>query len=78
MMKMKEIQLPEESRIFTKAELKILKERLAGSKKDPHSLYASRVKPKIIELLKWFKIRRILQKLVEPREKAGKRKIPKD
>lgn len=52
-----------QSKIFTGAELKSLNKRLAGSKKDPTGIYASRVKPKLLELLEWFKIKGKLLKL---------------
>lgn len=56
-----------ESRIFTKGELKALDERLKGSKKDVHGTFAGRVKPKLIELFEWFKIRKKLEKLLKPK-----------
>jgi hypothetical protein len=54
----------EESKIFTAAELKALKNRLSGSKKDYTGIYSARVKPKIKELLEWFKIKNKLKKLL--------------
>ena len=62
--------IPNNSRIFPKSELKILRERIQGSKKDPHGTFAGRVKPKIIELLEWFKCKKNLEKLIKPRNKA--------
>ncbi len=53
------------SKIFTQAEIKALDNRIKGSKKDPTGIFAARVKPKIIELLAWFKKRKILEKLVK-------------
>ena len=41
------------SRLFTKAELKSLNERLEGSKKDHTGIFASRVKPKTGQSV-WF------------------------
>ena len=58
-----------QSRIFTKYELKSLNERFKGSRKDPYGTFASRVKPKIKELLEWFKLRKKLEKLVKPRNR---------
>ena len=53
------------SRIFTEAELKSLRERVEGSKKDPTGIFSARVKPKIEELLYyWFKERGKLDKIV--------------
>lgn len=52
------------SLIFTDAELKSLDERMAGSKKDPHGTFSGRVRPRIIELLEWFKIKKQLEKLI--------------
>lgn len=51
------------SHIFTTAELKALKEREAGKKADPTGIYASRVKPKLKEILTWNKntIKRLLK-----------------
>ena len=57
-----------ESKIFTSGELRALDERLKGSKKDLHGTFAGRVKPKIIELLEWFKIRKKLKKLLKPKK----------
>ena len=53
------------SKIFTQAEIKALDNRIKGSKKDPTGIFAARVKPKIIELLSWFKKRKILERLVK-------------
>ena len=61
--------IPHKSSVFPKSELKILRERLQGLKKDPHGTFAGRVKPKIIELLEWFKFKKNLEKLVKPRNK---------
>ncbi|MEK6878038.1 MAG: hypothetical protein AABY22_00440 [Nanoarchaeota archaeon] len=54
----------QKSKIFTNAELKALNERIAGSKKDSTGIFSGRVKPKIFELLGWFKERNQLKKLV--------------
>ena len=45
------------SKLFTGAELKSFNERFEGSKKDPTGIFASRVRPKMIELLDWFKLK---------------------
>ena len=55
----------ETSKIFTQTELKTLNDRIKGSKKDPTGIFAARVKPKVIEILSWFKKRKILEKLVK-------------
>jgi len=62
--------IPNRSRVFPKSELKMLRERIQGSKKDPHGTFAGRVKPKIIELLEWFKFKKNLETLIKPRNKA--------
>jgi hypothetical protein len=62
--------IPNNSNIFTESELKILRDRIQGSKKDPHGTFAGRVKPKIIELLEWLELKKNLEKLVKPRNKA--------
>ena len=54
-----------ESKLFTKAELDSLNKRLDGSKKDPTGIFASRVKPKLIELIEWFKIKAKIKKLLD-------------
>lgn len=54
----------DESRLFTEAELKSLNDRLEGSKKDPTGIFASRVKPKLIELMEWFKSKGKIKKIL--------------
>lgn len=54
-----------ESKLFTRAENKILQERIKGSRKDPHGIYAGRVKPKLKEILEWIKKADILSKLLK-------------
>lgn len=55
-----------QSKIFTEAEHKSLKERLKGSKKDNTGIFSTRVKPKIRELLDhWFPQKRQLKKSIE-------------
>lgn len=52
--------------IFTKAEQGALNKRLCGSKDDKNGIYASRVKPKIKELLEvWFPKKKELSKLIQ-------------
>ncbi len=52
--------------IFTKAEQDALRKRLDGSKEDKNGIYASRVKPKIKELLEvWFPKKKELKKIVQ-------------
>ena len=53
------------SKIFTEAELKEIERRKEGNKTDKTGIFSSRVKPKIIELLDWFKKRKELKKLIE-------------
>lgn len=62
----------EKSKLFTNAELKRLHERFNGSLKDKDGMYASRVKPKLIELLEWFKVRVKIVKLLETPKKKHK------
>jgi hypothetical protein len=53
------------SRIFTKAEIEALERRFKGEKKDPTGIYASRVKPKLIEILEvWFPKKNRIKKTV--------------
>jgi len=51
--------------LFTPAEEKALERRLEGDKADPTGIYAARVKPKIKELLLWFKKKRELERLLK-------------
>jgi hypothetical protein len=60
-----------QSRIFSNSELKALHNRLKGRKDDPCGTFANRVKPKIIELFQWFKMRKKLQKLLESSKKKN-------
>ncbi len=54
------------SRIFTDAEQEALNKRLTGSKEDANGIYASRVKPKVKELLEvWFLKKKELEKIVQ-------------
>ena len=54
-----------QSKLFTKAELKEIERRKKGNKADKTGIFSARVKPKIIELLEWFKKRHELKKLIE-------------
>jgi len=55
-----------ESKLFTKAELKALDERLKGSKKDKAGIFFGRIKPKIKEMLEhWIPQKNKLKKLIE-------------
>lgn len=55
-----------ESKIFTNAEHIALSKRLNGDKRDPTSIYASRVKPKLKEMFEvWFKKKDEIEKLLE-------------
>ena len=56
-----------QSKIFTQAELQEIDRRKKGDKSDKFGLFSSRVKPKIIELLDWFKKRTELKKLIKQR-----------
>ncbi len=54
--------------IFTNKELDIMEDRkneVKGIKADPHGTFASRIKPKIMEILSWFSKRKMLKKLIE-------------
>lgn len=54
------------SKIFTKAELKALDERLKGSKKDKTGIFFGRIKPKIEEMLEhWIPQKNKLKKLIK-------------
>ena len=53
-----------QSKIFTQAELTALNQRIKGSKKDPTGIFSRRVKPKILEILSWFKRRKELEKVI--------------
>ena len=55
------------STIFTQAELKELESRSKGSRKDYTGIFASRVKPKIIELFHWFRQKDKLAELIIPK-----------
>ena len=58
------------SRIFTNKELEVMEDRkneVKGIKADPHGTFATRIKPKIIELLNWFSKRKMLRRLIEKR-----------
>lgn len=51
--------------VFTKAERSLLEERLKGERKDPHGLFANRIKPKVCELLSvWFPRKKELEKVI--------------
>lgn len=66
----------QKSNIFTEAELQALQDRRKGKKADPTGIYNARVKPKLLELLDWFKIRKEIQKLVSPskrKQEGGRR-----
>jgi hypothetical protein len=51
------------SLLFTKTELKELNRRLDGKKQDYKIWY--RVKPKLIELMEWFKLKAKIKKLLD-------------
>ena len=53
------------SLLFSKAEHEALLRRIDGDKNDPTGIYASRVKPKIIELFTWFEMKNKLKKLIK-------------
>ena len=57
-----------QSRIFTNTELKALDQRFAGSKKDSTGVYSGRVKPKLIELLRWFERKKDIENLIQNKE----------
>lgn len=60
-----EIRKMQTSKIFTDAELQSLNKRLDGKKEDKTGIYAMRVKPKIIEIIEWFKQKRKLERLIK-------------
>lgn len=54
------------STIFTKTELKVLKERFKGSLKDSSGIFSARIRPKIEEMLKiWHPNKILLEKAIE-------------
>lgn len=55
----------QQSKIFTKAELKEIEIRKKGNRADKTGIFSARVKPKIIEILEWFTKRKELKKLIE-------------
>ena len=55
-------------KIFTKAELKEIERRKRGDKADKTGIFSGRVKPKILELLDWFKRRKELFKIIEVKD----------
>ena len=58
-----------QSKIFTKAELKAIGERKKGNKADKTGIYSARVKPKILELLtKWFPKKKELEQLTKKKK----------
>jgi len=58
-----------ESKIFTDAEHKSLKQRLNGSMKDKTGIFSARVKPKILEMLEhWMPKKRLLKKSIEVKD----------
>ena len=62
-------------RLFTDAETKSLNERLKGSRKDATGIFASRIKPKIIELLEvWFPRKTELEKAIKTMKKYERSK----
>lgn len=55
-----------QSKIFTPTEQKEFERRLKGEKKDYRIWY--RVKPKLIELLELFKLKKKIEKLLEVKD----------
>lgn len=54
------------SKIFTEAEIKLIKRREQGDLSDPTGLFAGRIKPKLIELLTvWLPQKRKMNKLIK-------------
>lgn len=66
------------STIFTDAELKALERRRKGDKKDPTGIFHARVKPKLGELLEWFKIRREISSILKTKKKTEVRHSSQD
>ncbi len=61
------------SKIFTQAELKSLNKRFKGNRKDKTGIFSGRIKPKILELLSWFKRKKELERVIKPIEKEGRK-----
>ena len=59
------------SKLFSKLEYTSLMARFRGVRKDKTGVFSGRVKPKVKELLVWFKHKDILEKAIEP--KRGKK-----
>jgi len=53
--------------IFTDKELEMMEARRQGSRKDTTGHFASRIKPKIMEILSWFNSRKMLKMLIKRR-----------
>ena len=54
-----------ESRIFTDAEILVMKQRMNQDKTDRTGLFCNRVRPKILEMFSWWDRREELEWLVE-------------
>lgn len=53
------------SKIFTKCEEESLYKRLNGVKSDSTGIFSARVKPKILEILDWFRRKDDLEKIIK-------------
>ncbi|MDP2684952.1 MAG: hypothetical protein Q8P20_08015 [bacterium] len=53
------------SLIFTQAETEAYNRRLKGDRKDPTGIFSGRVKPKILELLDWFRRKNEMKKILK-------------
>jgi len=51
--------------IFANHELEEIEKRKKGDKSDSRGIFSTRVRPKILELLEWFKKIKQLKKLIE-------------
>ncbi len=65
----------EESVIFKPSEIRALNRRFNGDKHDPAGIYAGRVKPKLIELLKLFEQKEHLEELMGIKKETVKNKM---
>lgn len=59
-----ELPKPGESWLFKPYEIRAMERRLKGDKSDKDGTYSARAKPKLLELLTWFKKKGLLKELL--------------
>lgn len=72
----------QDSKIFTKAEIKEIDRRLKGDRSDRTGIFTNRIKPKLIEILRWIKKRKEINQLLKigvgsKKRKNVKKSLPK-